>query len=250
MLTGRIIGRVRQLSGHPIAVRSLGRDFGPQRVLTDVDLSVGRGEVHGLLGPPGAGKSTLLRLLAGQIGATRGEALLLGSRAGAPHLRGRVALVEAGGDAAYQRISGFENLTFVGRLHGMTHREPFRRAEALLLEAGLAAAAHVAVGEWTPGMRRRLSVARALMTGPEVLLIDAAATALEPESAGAVRRLVAGRAGRGASVLWAARRLDELSGLAGTVTLLASGRVRYAGTVSALAARSTHGLAGPERRAA
>jgi ABC-type multidrug transport system ATPase subunit len=245
-----MIPAVRQLGGHPIAVRSLGRDFGPQHVLMGIDLSVARGEVHGLLGPHGAGKTTLLRLLAGLIGPTSGVAQVLGVRPGAPALRGRVAFVEAGGDAAYQRISGFENLAFAGRLHGMSHREAFRRAEALLLQAGLAAAAQVAVGEWTPGMRRRLDVARALMTEPEVLLIDAPAHELDDAALATARALVAGRAREGAAVVWAARRLDELSGMAESVTLLASGRVRYAGSVQALSDRSTRGLGAAARHAA
>jgi ABC-2 type transport system ATP-binding protein len=227
---------VRQLSGHPIAVRSLGRDFGPRQVLSDVSLTVAAGEVHGVLGPAGAGKSTLLRVLAGQIGATAGSVRVLGHRPGVPALAGRVAFVEAGDDSSYQRISGVENLVFFGRLHGLTQRDAFARAEAVLDETGLAAAARGPVGEWTPAMRRRLAFARALLSDPEVLLIDAPAHELAT-----ARELVAGRARRHAAVLWAARRLDELAGAARTVTLLADGRVRYSGTVSALADRSTRG---------
>jgi ABC-type multidrug transport system ATPase subunit len=235
MLSGRIIMAVSELGDQPITVRSLGRRFGPQQVLEDVDLSVERGEVHGLLGPHGSGKSTLLRILAGLLGPTGGQARVLASQPGAPALRGRVALVEAGGDAAYQRISGFENLAFAGRLHGLAQRDAFVRAESLLREAGLGAAAQVAVGEWTPGMRRRLAVARALMTDPAVLLIDAPAQGIELDALGAVRALVAARTASGTAVLWATHRLDELSGVASAVTVLAGGRVRYVGSVSALA---------------
>jgi ABC-type multidrug transport system ATPase subunit len=219
---------VRQLSGHLIAVRSLGRDFGPRQVLSDVSLTVAAGEVHGVLGPPAAGKSTLLRVLAGQIGATAGNVRVLG----------RVALVEAGDDASHQRISALETLVFLGRQHGLPEREAFARAEAVLLESGLASAARGPVGEWTPAMRRRLAYARALLTDPDVLLIDTPARELEPETA---RELVVERARRGTAVVWAARRLDELAGAARTVTLLADGRVRYTGTVSLLADRSTRG---------
>jgi ABC-type multidrug transport system ATPase subunit len=229
---------VRQLSGHPIAVRALERGFGPRQVLSDVSLTVAAGEVHGVLGPAAAGKSTLLRVLAGQIGATAGDARVLGHRPGAPALDGRVAFVEAGDDSSYQRISGLENLVFFGRLRGLSQHEAYARAEAVLHETGLTAAAHGPVGEWTPAMRRRLAYARALLTDPAVLLIDAPAEVPEPE---APREHVTGRARRGAAVVWAARRLDELAGAARTVTLLADGRVRYAGTVSALADRSTGG---------
>src|SRR6201999_4474111 len=103
-LSERMIAGVRHLSGHAIAVRSLEREFGPRRALAGVDLTVAAGEVHGLLGPPNAGKSTLLRVLAGQLTPTGGDSRVLGRRPGVPALKGRVGFVDAGGDAAYQRI--------------------------------------------------------------------------------------------------------------------------------------------------
>jgi ABC-2 type transport system ATP-binding protein len=226
------------VSDQPIAVRSLERSYGPRRALADVDLAVAAGEVHGLLGPPGAGKTTLLRVLAGQADATGGEARLLGERPGAPGLHGRVGFVESGGDAAYQRISGLENLALLGRLHGLGEREAFARAEAVLAEAGLASAMRMAVGEWTSSMRRRLAFARALLTEPRVLLVDEPPHAVEPGTAAALRALALAHARGGTAIVWATRRLDELEGLADQVTLLAGGRVRYAGTVAGLAARA------------
>src|SRR3954471_17744528 len=107
---------MRQLGGHPIAGRSLGRDFGPRQVLSDVSLTVAAGEVHGVLGRPGAGKRTVLRVLPGQIGPTSGSVSALGHPPGAVALAERVAFVQAGDDSSYQRISGLENLVFLARL--------------------------------------------------------------------------------------------------------------------------------------
>jgi ABC-2 type transport system ATP-binding protein len=228
-----MIPAVRQLSGHAIAVRSLERAFGPRQVLDGIDLTVSTGEVRGLLGPQGAGKTTLLRVLAGQLHATGGHVRVLGRLPGAKSLNGCVGYAGPGGDAAYQRISGFENLAFFARTHGLETRAAYARASAVLDEAGLTAAAHDPVGEWTPQMRRALDVARALLTRPRVLLLDAPQDGAEPES---THRVVTAEAERGTAVLWAARRLDELEHIAPTVTLLAAGRVRYAGSVAGLAA--------------
>jgi ABC-type multidrug transport system ATPase subunit len=230
---------VRQLSGHPIAVRSLERDFGPRQALSDVSLTVAAGEVHGVLGRAAAGKSTLLRVLAGQIHATGGDVRVLGLRPGASALAGRVALVEAGDDASYQRISGLENLVFFGRLHGLSRRRAIGRARETLAAVGLKNAADERVGVYSHGMHKRLSVARALLAEPLVLLVDEATHDLDPEGARRIRELVSTLADEGTTVLWATQRIDEIRGFAGKVTLLHDARVRFSGTVPELMAHAT-----------
>jgi ABC-type multidrug transport system ATPase subunit len=85
-------------------------------------------------------------------------------------------------------------------------------------------------------MDPRVAVARAVASAPDVLLVDAPGT--DPDTAAAIRALVARQSARGGAVVWATRRLDDLNGIASRVTLLAAGRVRYAGTVDALASRA------------
>src|SRR3954471_6414602 len=230
----RIIVEMGRLPGPVIEVRSLERRFGPRAVLDRVDLAVHAGEVHGVLGPAGAGKTTLLRVLAGVIAPSGGEARVLGRPGGDHALRGRVGLVSVEDGAAYPRISGLENLAFSARLHGMGHRAAEERGRAVLRAAGLARAGDGPIAEWSSGMRVRLAFARALLTEPDVLLVDAAPA----HTADVVRGLVAGRARAGTTVVWATGRLDDLRGVASGVTLLAGGRVRYAGSVEALVLRA------------
>jgi ABC-2 type transport system ATP-binding protein len=223
-----------------IDVRGLQRRFGSRTAIAGIDLTVRPGEIHALLGPNGAGKTTLLRTLAGLVEPSAGTVRVAGADAskGPRALHGKVGFVPSSDRSAYQRISGVENLAFFARLHGMRKKPAYARARAVLADVGLAERGDDPVNAWSHGMQQRLSVARALLTDPPVLLIDEATHDLDPEAAAVVRELVAGRAERGTTVLWATQRLDELRGFAGEVTLMSSGVAAFRGTVEALAARA------------
>jgi ABC-2 type transport system ATP-binding protein len=231
--------RMRVMPSLPaIEARRLTRRFGGHAALSEVALSVAPGEIHALLGPNGAGKTTLLRILAGLTMPTDGEVRVLGSDASraARSLRAQIGLVPSGDRTLYLRISGLENLAFFARLHGMRRRAARARAEELLDYVGLTDAGRRPVGTYSHGMQKRLSVARALLTTPPVLLVDEATHDLDPAAAADVRNLVAELASDGAAVVWATQRIDEIRGFAGQVTLLGEGRVRFTGSVPALIA--------------
>ena len=185
-----------------IELRALDLRFGPRAALSAIDLVVGPGEIHGLIGPRGAGKTTLLRVLAG------------GSRS-APGTSGSTC-------------SWF--VTAIMRAYS-------------LIEANL-----------NPNTRRRMALALGALAGQsDVLLVDEPIDGIDPETAAATRTLVARHAARGGAVIWAARRLDDLQGVASGVTLLAAGRVRYSGTVEkkhSRCARWQGASPGPARPAA
>ncbi len=217
-----------------IQIRHLVRRFGSTIALSDVSVEVEAGEVHALLGPNGAGKTTLVRTLAGLVDADDGEIRILGDRledlperAG----RGRVGFVPSGDRSFYLRISGLENLAFFARLHGLGRSDALARARECLRMVGLSEAGRARVGTYSHGMQKRLSVARALLMQPPVLLVDEATHDLDPEGGRRVRDLVAERAARGAAVIWATQRIDEIRGFAHRVTLLDRGRVRFSGTI-------------------
>jgi ABC-2 type transport system ATP-binding protein len=228
---------MRRIAGPVIDTRALDRWFGPRAALAGVDVAVGAGEVHGLIGPARSGKTTLLRVLAGAVAPSSGSARVLGWPSTSIELRGRVGLVSV--DASLSsRLSGPDTLVLAGRVRGMAAGSASDRAVAVLQQVGLARAGDRPVAAWTPGMRLRLAFARALLTNPQVLLIDEAPEPVDPATSAAVRALVSSHARSGTAILWATRRLDELQGLASSLTLLAGGRVRYAGSVETLALRA------------
>jgi ABC-2 type transport system ATP-binding protein len=220
------------------------RDFGDLRALDRVSLEVRAGEILALLGPNGAGKTTLLRMLTGLVSPTSGGVYVLDRNAAreADGLRGRIGLLPSGDRTMYLRISGFENLLFFARMHGIRRRAAAQRARAVLRDVGLEEAADKPVGHYSHGMQKRLSLARALLTDPNLLLVDEATHDLDPEAAAQARELVAAAASRGVAVIWTTQRIEEIRGFVDRVALLARGRVRFDGSVPELMAHAS-----PER---
>ncbi|MDP8970311.1 MAG: ATP-binding cassette domain-containing protein, partial [Actinomycetota bacterium] len=151
--------------------------IGSTRVLEEVSLRVWPGEVVGLVGPNGAGKSTLLRVLATLLAPGGGHARVLGtelSSAARNGARGRIALL--GHDPAlHPSLSLRENLQLVADLAGM----PPSRGEMVLEAVGLGGAADRRVERCSRGMIRRAEIARALLTRPQLLLLDEAHAGLD-----------------------------------------------------------------------
>ena len=223
-----------------VEVREVSRTFGAVLALDRVSLLVRAGEIHGLLGPNGAGKTTLLRVLTGLVDADSGHVRVAGcdpAQSGRA-LRSRVGTVPSGDRSLYLRVSGLENLVFFARLQGLRRRAATRRAYEVLEAVGLQDAARTSVGVYSHGMQKRLSVARALLVDPVVLLVDEATHDLDPEAAATVRGLVQDLAARGTAVIWTTQRVDEIRGFADAVTLLAQGQVRFSGSVPELMAHA------------
>jgi ABC-2 type transport system ATP-binding protein len=222
-------------------VRGVTRSFGKHEVLTGVDLRVGAGRISALVGPNGAGKTTLLRILTGLLLPDSGSVHVAGADVAADPMavRRKIGFFPSGDRTFYQRISGIENLTFFGRLNGISRREAIRRAELRLADVGLSDAARQRVGHYSHGMQKRLSMARALLMDPPVLVLDEATDGLDPEGARRVKDLVSGIAERGTAVVWTTQRLDEIRGFADAVTVLDRGRTTFQGTVEDLMLKST-----------
>src|ERR1044072_4522455 len=213
-----------------IEVEGLRRSFGSVHALHGVDLEVAPGEVHALLGPNGAGKTTLMRILSGLVDPTAGSAYVLERRAGqSAELRALIGFVPSGDRTFYLRLSGLENLVFFARLHGLRRRAAGPRATELLDAVGLGEAGLRPISTYSHGMQKRLSFARALLSDPQLLLVDEATHDLDPVAAQQVRELATERTRHGAAVLWATQRIEELHGFAERLTVLDRRAVAVAG---------------------
>ncbi|MEO3826774.1 ATP-binding cassette domain-containing protein [Actinomadura sp. B10D3] len=224
---------------HPaIDARGLVKVYGKTRALDGIDLTVQRGQVFGFLGPNGAGKTTTIRILATLTRPDAGTARVLGhdlvGDAGA--LRARVAVT--GQFAALDvDLTGYENLSVLGRLHGLSRTAARRRADDLLAAFDLTGAAGRPVAGYSGGMRRRLDIAAGLIVTPDLLFLDEPTTGLDPRSRTRVWALVRRIAAAGTTVLLTTQYLEEADRLAERIAVIDHGRIVAEGTGAQLKAR-------------
>ena len=226
-------GPVPRLSLSGITIRR-----GPRQVLRDVSLHVNPGEILGLLGPNGAGKSTLFSILAGLLPPAGGALRLDGwpVTPGARDLRAACGIVfQAPGLDG--KLSALENLRLAAALHLVPRREARERAARLLERVGLADRAREPVDRLSGGMRRRVELARALVHGPSILVMDEPTTGLDAASFRDFwAEIEARRRELGITVILATHRPEEAE-RCDRLVVLAGGRVVADETPAALRAR-------------
>jgi ABC-2 type transport system ATP-binding protein len=211
-----------------IDVRGAAKRFGSVQALAGIDLAVAPGEIVALLGPNGAGKSTLMRILATTVLPDGGTVRVAGYDAvtQASAVRGSIGLTLGDERSWYWRLSGRHNLEFFAALYGLRRRDARARVEELLAQVDLSAAADRRFDGYSSGMRMRLSLARALLPQPRVLLLDEPTRSLDPVAAAAFRAHVValGQAWQMA-VLYTTHDLHEAAAIAHRVVVLARGQV-------------------------
>ena len=211
-----------------ISVRNIRKRYRDVQALDGISFDVGLGEVVALLGPNGAGKSTLIRILAGTVLADGGSATVAGhdvARAGTAARRS-LGLMLGDERSHYWRLSGRRNLAFFAALAGMSRREGATQAQRLLEEVDLAEAADRPVLGYSSGMRARLSLARALIADPPVLLFDEPTRNLDPLAASRFRETTTHLASaRRAGILFATHNLQEAVAIADRILVFSAGKL-------------------------
>lgn len=200
----------------------------------ELDLSVPRHQVHGLLGPHGSGKTTVLRMLLGLARPTSGQVRLLGEPVprGLPRVVSRVGAV-VDEPRFLSSFSGRRNLALLADSVGVASS----RVGEVLERVGIPHHENDPYRGYSPGQRQRLAIAAALLKRPEVLLLDEPTVGMDPAGARDVRRLIRDLGRSGVTVLVSSHILAEVKQVCDAVTILGDGRVRASGTVDELVGR-------------
>jgi ABC-2 type transport system ATP-binding protein len=211
----------------------------PVRALDGLDLSVPRGTVTALLGPNGAGKTTAVKVLTTLIRPDSGTATIGGVDVLRHPERIRPTIGVSGQYAAVdENLTGFENLDMVGRLYHLGARQSRARARELIELFDLTEAQNRPVKGFSGGMRRRIDLAGALVTRPQVLFLDEPTTGLDPRSRLGMWDVIGSLVGEGTTVLLTTQYLEEADQLADSISVIDFGKVIARGTSDELKASS------------
>ncbi|GIN70039.1 ABC transporter ATP-binding protein [Bacillus sp. J14TS2] len=163
-----------------IVMKGISKQFGKKVVLNEIDLTVESGQIYGLIGPSGSGKTTLVKLIVGMDRPSTGEVHVLGTAV--PNLK---LLQEIGymaqADALYADLTGAENLSFFASLFKLKKDVKKKRIAYAADLVDLSSHLHKKVQNYSGGMKRRLSLAVALIQDPEVLVLDEPTVGIDPE---------------------------------------------------------------------
>ncbi len=210
------------------------RDFwGRPKVtaLSDLDLTIHRGEVFGLLGPNGSGKSTTIKLLLGLIFPSRGSASVLGQPAGSTTINEKIGFLPEE-SYLYRFLNGEETLYFYGRLFKIPRKELKRRVPALLDTVGLDAKARKRkLREYSKGMARRIGLAQAMINDPDLLILDEPTTGLDPIGTREMKDLILSLKAQGKTVLLCSHLLADVQDVCDRITILFRGKMQTLGQV-------------------
>jgi ABC-2 type transport system ATP-binding protein len=219
-----------------IKTSSLTKQFGSQKAVSSIDLSVPKGSVFGFLGPNGSGKTTTIRMILGLAAASKGDIELLGHPIPKEleHALPKVgALVE--GPAFYPYMSGRNNLIRIDSAdrNSMSGTRK-QRVDAALERVGLTNAAKKKVHAYSLGMKQRLGLANALLKPREILILDEPTNGLDPQGTREVRNLIRSLAAEGITIFVSSHLLSEIEQLCSHLAVMTAGKIVAQGSLAEL----------------
>ncbi len=220
-----------------VETRGLTRDFGSFRAVDGIDLAVPGGSVYGFLGPNGAGKSTTIRCLTGLIRPSGGSMRILGTDplADPVSVKRRIGVVPED-LALFDRLTAEETLVFVAQIHGMDMATARARSDDLLTMMDLKNTGTTLVTDFSHGMRKKLSLAAALLPGPRLLFLDEPFEGIDAVASREIKDLMQIFVSRGGTIFLTSHILEIVERLSTHIGVIASGKLVAQGRIDELRA--------------
>lgn len=220
-----------------IEVRSVTKDYGEHRALTDVSFSVARGDIVGLLGPNGAGKTTTMRIITGFLPATSGEVFVAGAEVHEDPLavKSRIGYMPEN-IALYQEMRVADYLDFCADLKGVAPEQKKSKINTAMELVKLTDRRRSIIGSLSKGYRQRVGLAQAILHEPDVLILDEPTVGLDPNQIVEIRSLIASLAGM-RTVIISSHILPEIEATCKRAVIINGGRVIATDTIEGLKRR-------------
>ncbi|MDF1540413.1 MAG: ATP-binding cassette domain-containing protein, partial [Candidatus Thorarchaeota archaeon] len=212
-----------------ISVTNLTKKFGDFTAVDQISFEVEVGEVFGFLGPNGAGKTTTTRMLTGISTPTEGNATIMGHEIHSFAAKERMGVVTDLSNV-YIDLSAWDNLIFTAKLYGLSREKREKKAEELLDMFGLQEVRNKDVREFSGGMKRRLTIAMALVNDADVLFLDEPTTALDVQSVRLIRSFVRELNDQGTTIFLTTHNMVEANELCNRIAIINQGRIGIIGT--------------------
>lgn len=223
-----------------IETHDLSKKYGDRLAVDGLNLAVAPKQVHGFLGPNGAGKSTTIKMMVGLLRPTSGNLSILGHSVNGDNPKVRR-------DIGYmpelprfpKHLSGEELLDVYGRMYGMSKTERKARITELIKMVGLEGRGRDRIGKYSKGMQQRIGIAQALISDPELVILDEPSIGLDPVGMVEVRNMVKDIVKSGTTVFFSSHLLAEVQQVCDHVTVIHLGVMRYSGTLEDIASKVT-----------
>jgi len=214
------------------AIQTIGitRKFGNLVSVDSVDLTIKEGELFSLLGPNGAGKTTTIKMLCCLLKPSSGTGTIMGHDIGKDPIAVKEVIdISPQETAVAEHLNAWENLSLIAGIHGIEKEKIKKRSEELLAMMGLTSRAKDQVRKYSGGMKRRLSIAMALVSDPQVLFLDEPTLGLDPQSRRSIWEHIAELKGKKTIVL-TTHYLEEADNLADRIAIIDEGKIIALGT--------------------
>ncbi|MFJ7639865.1 ATP-binding cassette domain-containing protein [Peribacillus sp. NPDC097206] len=204
--------------------------------LKHVSLTIGKGQIVGLLGENGAGKTTLLRSIATLLTPTEGSIKVAGfDTLDHPNeIKKKIGVLFGGETGLYDRLTTRENLAYFATLYGLSKHETKVRIEELAVMFGMKDYLDRKVGGFSKGMRQKVAISRTLIHDPEIILFDEPTTGLDITSSNVFRQLVLRLKNQGKTIIFSSHIMEEVTLLCDSVAMMHKGEMVYEGQLESL----------------
>ncbi len=196
------------------------------RAVDDVNFTVMKGEIFGFLGPNGAGKTTTIRMMTGVLNPTKGKITIFGRDI----RKNPIAIKQVTGNVpeeanVYFELSGWQNLTLIGEIYGISKKDRMKQAEFLLKKFELYEKRNLKARKYSKGMKQRLLLCMALMSNPEILFLDEPTSGLDVQSARIIKQLIKEYNETGVTIFLTTHDMEVANELCNRIAIINQGKI-------------------------